>query len=100
MTNEEIRQEIADYFKSQPVSKAWLFGSFARNEQRPDSDVDILVSFVPGTKLGLKFFGMINDLEDRLHRPVDLVVEGDLLPFAKKTADIDKILIYERANKR
>ena len=96
MTNLEIKQTIADYFKSQPVSKAWLFGSFARGDQRSDSDVDILISFIPGTKLGLKFFGMIIDLEDRLQRPVDLVVEGDLLPFAKKTADIDKILIYER----
>lgn len=98
MTNFEIRQTIAEYFKSQPVSKAWLFGSYARGDQRPDSDVDILISFVPGAKLGLKFFGMINDLEDRLHRPVDLVVEGDLLPFAKETAEIDKVLIYERAN--
>ncbi|MBR4389440.1 MAG: nucleotidyltransferase family protein [Prevotella sp.] len=98
MTNLEIKQTIADYFKSQPVSKAWLFGSFARGDQRSDSDVDILISFIPGTKLGLKFFGMIIDLEDRLQRPVDLVVEGDLLPFAKKTADIDKILIYERGN--
>ena len=33
---------IADYFKTQPVLKAWLFGSFARGEERPDSDVDIL----------------------------------------------------------
>lgn len=100
MTNLEIRQTIAEYFKSQPVSKAWLFGSFARGDQRPDSDVDILISFIPGAKMGLKFFGMINDLEDKLQRPVDLVVEGDLLPFAKKTADIDKVLIYERANYR
>lgn len=98
MTDIEIRNTIADYFKSLPVSKAWLFGSFARGEQRPDSDVDIIVTFLPGTKLGLKFFGMIIDLEDRLHRPVDLVVEGDLLPFAKKTADLDKVLIYERTS--
>ena len=100
MTDLEIKQTIADYFKSQPVNKAWLFGSFARGDQRPDSDVDILISFIPGTKMGLRFFGMINDLEDKLQRPVDIVVEGDLLPFAQKTADIDKILIYERANLR
>ena len=53
MTNLEIRQTIAEYFKSQPVSKAWLFGSFARGDQRPDSDVDILISFIPGAKMGL-----------------------------------------------
>ena len=92
MTNLVIRQTIAEYFKSQPVSKAWLFGSFARGDQRPDSDVDILISFIPGAKMGLKFFGMINDLEDKLQRPVDLVVEGDLLPFAKKLSILTKFL--------
>jgi predicted nucleotidyltransferase len=90
MTGLEIKQAIVNYLKSQPVSKAWLFGSFARGDQRSDSDVDILICFIPGTKLGLYFWGMIIDLEDRLHRPVDLVVEGDLLLFAKRTAYIEK----------
>ena len=45
MTTEMITQQIADYFKTQPVLKAWLFGSFARGEQTPESDVDILVQF-------------------------------------------------------
>ena len=40
-----MRKSIADYFKTQPVLKAWLFGSFARGEETPQSDVDIL--FVP-----------------------------------------------------
>ncbi len=64
--------------------------------EHPDSDVDILVSFVPGAKMGLSYFGMICDLEDLLHRPVDLVVEGDLLPFAVESANKDKILVYEQ----
>ncbi len=40
-----MTQIIADYFKTQPVVKAWLFGSFARGEETPESDVDILVEF-------------------------------------------------------
>ena len=40
-----MTQIIADYFKTQPVVKAWLFGSFARGEERPDSDVDLLVEY-------------------------------------------------------
>ena len=46
--------------------------------------------------MGLQFFGMIDDLEKLLNRSVDLVVEGDLLPFAAKSANRDKKLIYKR----
>ena len=45
MNTQEIQKIVAEYFKTQPVLKAWLFGSFARGEQTPRSDVDIL--FVP-----------------------------------------------------
>lgn len=87
---------ICQYFSRKPIEKAWVFGSFSRGEQRPDSDIDILITFVPNTKIGLQFFGMIDDLEKLLNRSVDLVVEGDLLPFAAKSANRDKKLIYER----
>ena len=87
---------ICQYFSRKPIEKAWVFGSFSRGEQRPDSDIDILMTFVPNTKMGLQFFGMIDDLEKLLNRSVDLVVEGDLLPFAAKSANRDKKLIYER----
>ena len=87
---------IAKYFKTQPVLKAWLFGSFSRNEQTPDSDVDIIVLLDKSRPIGLKFFGMWNDLEELLGRKVDLVSEGTLLPFAQESAEKDKILIYER----
>lgn len=88
---------ICQYFSRKPIEKAWIFGSFSRGEQRPDSDIDILITFVPNTKMGLQFFGMIDDLEKLLNRSVDLVVEGDLLPFAAKSANRDKKLIYERS---
>lgn len=87
---------ICQYFSRKPIEKAWVFGSFSRGEQLPDSDIDILITFVPNTKMGLQFFGMIDDLEKLLNRSVDLVVEGDLLPFAAKSANRDKKLIYER----
>lgn len=95
--NHALLNNIQEYFKTKPIGKAWIFGSFARGEEREDSDVDILIQFLPDAKMGLSFFGMICDLEDLLKRPVDLVVEGDLLPFAQESANRDKILIYERA---
>lgn len=95
--NNQVTNTIKEYFKTQPVEKAWVFGSFSRGEEREDSDVDILITLVPGTRLGLKFFAMSLDLEKLLNRPVDLVIDGDLLPFAEKTAEQDKVLVYARS---
>ena len=91
-------QTIRDYFATQPVQRAWLFGSFARGEEHAGSDVDILVDFdQDNASVGLlQFCHIMNELSDRVGRPVDLVVNGTLLPFAEKTANQDKKLIYER----
>ena len=91
-----MTKTIAEYFKTQPVLKAWLFGSYSRGEQTKDSDVDILVLLDKSRPIGLKFSGMWSDLEELLGRKVDLVSDGTLLPFAQQSADKDKILIYER----
>lgn len=93
----QMVETIREYFKTQPVEKAWIFGSFSRGEERPDSDVDILVTLVPDAHVGLLWFAMICDLEERLGRKVDLVLEGELLPFAAESANNDKCLVYERA---
>ena len=44
---------IQEYFKTQPVLKAWLFGSYARGEETPESDVDILVVYDDSKPVGL-----------------------------------------------
>lgn len=96
--NAEISKQIADYFATQPVLKAWVFGSFARGEESPDSDIDLLVSFDHDKeKIGLfKYCAMIIDLEKLLNRQVDLVEDGELLPFAERSINKEKKLIYER----
>ena len=96
MSTQAISQTIAEYFKTQPVLKAWLFGSYARGEERPDSDVDILVALDYSQPIGLRFFGMYEDLKNLLGRNVDLVPDRTLAPFARESADHDKIMIYER----
>ena len=97
MCTQAMKQTLSDYFKTQPVLKAWLFGSFARDEETPLSDVDIIVLLDHSQPIGLRFFSMWNDLERLLDRKVDLVEDGELLPFAAETANRDKQLIYERA---
>ena len=96
MSTKVMQQTIADYLKTQPVQRAWLFGSFARGEETPLSDVDLLVQYTGDGISLLKHCAMMNDLEDLLDRPVDLVEEGTLLPFAVESANRDKKLIYER----
>lgn len=89
--------KIRQYFSRQPVVKAWLFGSFARGEERPDSDIDLLVSFDQTANVSLLYHaGMLCDLEDILSRRVDLVNELSLYPEVKEEIENDKILIYER----
>ena len=57
-----MNQKIADYFKTQPIVRAWLFGSFARGEETPISDVDILVQFDEDGVSLLKHAAMICEL--------------------------------------
>ena len=89
---------VSKYFATQPVRKAWLFGSFARGEETPKSDIDILVQLDHSKPIGLHYFHLINDLEQRLGRSVDLVEEEGLMDFARPYVDRDKILLYERTN--
>ena len=99
MSEQTLISIIADYFKTQPVLKAWLFGSYARGEDTPESDVDLLVEFDHSSPIGLFAYArMWRELEERLGCQVDLVEDGTLLPFAVESANRDKKLVYERAN--
>jgi uncharacterized protein len=95
LSNEEITT-IRDYFEDKPVLKAFLFGSFSREDALEDSDIDILVELDYSKHIGLGFVNMKLDLEDKLHKKVDLIssnaVSKYILPFINK----DKKLIYER----
>ena len=101
MTNHQtISQTVAEYLKTKPVLKAWIFGSVARGEDTPESDVDILFVADRSEKPFTLFTmgSMYMDLKKLLGREVDLVEEGTLRPYARKTAERDKKLIYERKN--
>jgi predicted nucleotidyltransferase len=91
-----IQKNIAEYFKNQPIRRAWLFGSYARGEETPLSDVDILVQYDENGISLLKHAAMICELERILNLSVDIVEDGTLLPFAVESANRDKKLIYER----
>jgi predicted nucleotidyltransferase/plasmid maintenance system antidote protein VapI len=87
---------ICDFFKRDGrISKAWIFGSFARGEERQDSDIDLMVSYsdkASGTLLD--FADIKHGLEILLKRNIDLVEEGFAKSFASESIDRDKIRIY------
>lgn len=98
MSTQTMNQVIADYFKTQPVVKAWLFGSFARGEETPLSDVDILVEFDDNARVSLlKHAAMICELEKILNRTVDIIPAKTLRSRVRESVNQDKKLIYERA---
>lgn len=73
----EKRADILRIAAQHGARNVRLFGSVARGEARPDSDIDVLVEFEPGRTL-LDRIGMIQDLEDLLGRKVDVVTEKAL----------------------
>jgi len=66
------------------VTRLGLFGSFARNEAGPESDVDLLVEFDPGRKTLKNLVGLSRHLEALLGRKVELVTPASLNPFIGK----------------
>ena len=94
-----VIQKVREYLSTQPVLKAWVFGSFSRGEQTPSSDVDIIVVFDEKAEVSLIGYVRIQyELENIIGRKVDLVEDGSLLPFAVESANRDRKLIYERAS--
>ncbi len=97
MSTEMITKQIARYFETQPVQKAWIFGSFARGEETPNSDIDILVEYDQNARISLLTIShMIGELEKSTGRRIDLIEDGCLMPFAVASANRDRKLIYVR----
>ena len=72
MNKEQVSELLLDYFKGYSVSKLGLFGSFRRGEERPESDIDVLILFNQPVGL-LEFVGMQQELSELVGRKVDLV---------------------------
>ena len=82
MTIEEVKKKIIPVLKQYGVIRASVFGSVARGEDRPDSDVDVLVE-IPRPYGLIEFIGIKNALEDALDKKVDLVEYKSIKPRIK-----------------
>ena len=77
------RDAIIQTAASHGATKVRVFGSFARGDAEPDSDLDLLVQLEPGYSL-LDLVAVKQDLEDLLHRPVDVLTEAALSPYLRE----------------
>lgn len=78
---EDVERRVAEFFAGEPstVAAVYLFGSVARDAQRPDSDIDIAVLFdtPPAAELNSPRFALEGELERVVGVPVDLVILND-----------------------
>ena len=63
---------IAEFCRRNRIRRLALYGSVLRDDFTPESDVDVLVEFEPGARVGLAFFGMEDELSNILGRRVDM----------------------------
>lgn len=81
---EEIKQKIIPILKHHKVRRAGLFGSAARKEMKPDSDIDILVDITDDISL-LDFVGIKLEIEEAIGRKVDLVEYASIKPLLRES---------------
>lgn len=86
------KEEIAAFCRRNRIRKLAFFGSVLRDDFTPDSDVDVLVEFEPGTRVGLRFFALEQELSELLGRKVDLNTPGFLSKYFR-----DKVLAEAEA---
>ncbi len=89
-------ESIKRYFKTRPVLKAYLFGSYLNGSADNDSDIDILVDLDYSERIGLQFIQMKIDLEKLLANKVDLVSSNGMSKYIKPIVDSEKQLIYAK----
>jgi predicted nucleotidyltransferase len=86
---------LADLCRRYHVRELSFFGSAARGEMRPDSDIDLLVDFLPDAEIDLvDYAGLMLDLSDLLERRVDLVSKNGLKPLIRASILQEARLLY------
>ena len=94
LTDQEL-ETIRAYFRTKPVLKAWLFGSYARGEADADSDVDLLVNLDYQQLDVFDYLAWPQQLADALGKKVDVGSDKYVLRFYQPFIEADKQLIYE-----
>ena len=95
-TIEEIKEILYNVLKNTVVKRAILFGSYAKNEATPKSDVDIVLES-DGKLRGLDFFELIGLIAEALNKDVDVIERIEIIEGSRIEKEIENtgVLIYE-----
>ena len=81
----DIRNKVEPILKRHRIAKAAVFGSYARGEHKKNSDIDILIEYIPETrKTYFDIIDLKNELEEVLEKKVDLVTKGVISSLIKE----------------
>lgn len=95
MSITELKEKISPILRAYGIKKASVFGSVSRGDDRPDSDVDLLVELGPGPMGIYEYMQFREKLEDTLGKDVDLVSEGYINKFLEPYIRPELKTIYE-----
>ncbi|HKR03382.1 MAG TPA: nucleotidyltransferase domain-containing protein [Bacteroidia bacterium] len=96
MYREEFINKISDYFKTKPVLKAYLFGSYARHEENSSSDIDLLIELDKSKPIGIEFIQMYVDLKKITGKEIDLLTMDSVSKYVLPFVLSERKLFYER----
>jgi len=91
------RAEVQQLCQKYGIQRLSFFGSVIRDDFNDDSDVDILVEFLPEARVGLSFFSLQEELSRLVGRPVDLNTLGFLSPRIRERVACEARPVYEAA---
>ena len=92
------KETLADFCRRNHIRRLAFFGSVLRDDFTPESDVDMLVEFEPGTRIGLiGLAGVENEMSRLVGRKVDLNTAGCLSPYFRDEVLKDAEVAYEQA---
>jgi len=91
---EDVKEIIISILVKHGIKRILVFGSYARNEATPKSDLDLIVDFPEGTSL-LDHIGIEIELSEALNMKIDLLSRNGINPYFKDDVLEEAIVIYE-----